>query len=100
MCKWGDTVIMEVTIPAYLSSTGKEKKKLVDVDRCIAPIVKALNDAGITTDASCCGHNNRPGNISLADGRELIIAPDWETARKAETAFPDIWGNKIERDWP
>jgi hypothetical protein len=82
---------MELTVPAYLSSTGRAKKKLVNVDRCIASIVKALNDAGITTVASCCGHGKRPGNIMLADGRELVICPDYETARKVDDAFPPIF---------
>ena len=43
------------------------------VDRCIADIVKALNNADIKTVASCCGHNKILGSICLADGRELII---------------------------
>lgn len=32
--------------------------KIFRVDACIAPIVKALNDGGIKTLASCCGHHN------------------------------------------
>jgi hypothetical protein len=55
-----------------------------DIDKCIAPIVQALNDAEIGTVASCCGHNKGFGNIALKDGRELIICPDFETARKLE----------------
>jgi hypothetical protein len=50
--------------------------------------VKALNDAGIETIASCCGHGKRPGNIVLKDGRELIIAPDFEAGRMIDRAFP------------
>lgn len=47
-------------------------------DPCIASIVKALNDGGLRTVASCCGHNHSPPRISLADGRELrILTPDW-----------------------
>jgi hypothetical protein len=84
MCEWGDTVKMEVTIPAHLSHSGREYRKVVDIDRCIAPLVKALNDGGITTVASCCGHGKVLGNIALADGRELFICPDYETARKIE----------------
>ena len=44
-----------------------------NVDACIAPLVKSLNDAGIETLASCCGHGKIDGNIALKDGRELII---------------------------
>lgn len=64
------------------------------VDPCIAPLVQALNDAGIATVASCCGHGHRPGNIALADGRELIVAADYETARAVDAAFPDIHGRQ------
>lgn len=96
MCEWGTDVVLEVTIPAELSHTGEQRQKLVGVDACIAPIVKALNDAGVTTIASCCGHGHRPGNIALADGRELIIAPDFETGRRIDAIFPtNIAGEKV-----
>ena len=42
-------------------------------DPCIADIIRALNDGGVTTIASCCGHGQRAGRISLTDGRELIL---------------------------
>lgn len=51
----------------------KDGKPSVWCDPCIASIVKALNDAGIKTVASCCGHGKRPGNIALRNGLELII---------------------------
>jgi hypothetical protein len=41
--------------------------KIVDVDECIAPLVKALNDGGYRTLASCCGHGKQPGTIPLVD---------------------------------
>lgn len=90
MCKWGDEVLMEVTIPARLSYTGKERQKVVGIDRCIAPIVRALNDAGMTTIASCCGHGKQPGSIALEDGREIRIMPDFESARMVDKMFPPI----------
>jgi len=62
------------------------------VDKDVESLVQALNKAGIRTVASCSGHGKRPGNIALADGRELIIAPDWETAREIEKDFPSING--------
>ena len=67
----------------------------VGIDRCIASIVSALNHNGIRTVASCCGHGKRPGNIALADGRELIVAPDFETGRAIDAAFPPV--NEILR---
>lgn len=63
----------------------------------IAPLVEALIAAGINTVASCSGHGHRPGVISLADGRELVIARDFAEARKIDSMFPvdingDAWG--------
>ena len=77
--------------------TGK-KRDGVWCDPCIAPLVAALNDAGIATIASCCGHGHRPGVIALADGRELVIAPDFDTARRIDALFPvDINGEVMAR---
>lgn len=83
MCKWGTTR----TITIY--SGGHSKK--IEVDACIIQLVQALNDAGIETVASCCGHGNSPGSIVLRDGRELIVT-SFETARWLDKFFPDIWG--------
>jgi hypothetical protein len=89
MCKWGTTEIVEVIIPAHLSSTGSDKPKRVDVDSCIASLVRSLNESGFTTLASCCGHGRRPGNIALIDGRELVIAKDFAEARSIDAIFPN-----------
>ena len=61
------------------------------VDACIAPLVQALNDGGFQTVASCCGHGKRPGNIALEDGRELLILPNYEEARKLEHETTHIY---------
>lgn len=58
----------------------------------IADLVSALNKAGIRTVASCSGHGHRPGNIVLADGRELVIVRDFDEARKIGAMFPGING--------
>lgn len=60
----------------------------IGVDASIAPIVDALNKAGAPTIASCSGHGHRPGNIALRDGRELIIARNYEEARLIDRLFP------------
>lgn len=73
MCKWGDTVNLKVPIPANCSHTGKFHWATKSVDECIAPIVKALNDAGIHTGGSCCGHGKADGNISFHNGTLLIV---------------------------
>lgn len=46
-------------------------------DPCIAPLVAALNAADTPTIASCCGHDHRPGSITLADGRQLLIMDEY-----------------------
>ena len=78
MCNWGQTIAI---------SLGD---KLIDVDSCIAPLVKALNGAGLETVASCCGHGKQPGTIALTDGREIRIMPDYESARQVDKLFPPI----------
>lgn len=75
---------------ALLTIGGRDR----EIDFCIYPLVRALNEAGIETVASCCGHGVRPGNIALADGRELIIAQDFKTGRAIDRAFPSITHNQ------
>lgn len=91
MCKWGTDVVIEVTIPAELSYTGKERKKRVGIDACIAPIIKALNEAGIRTDYSCCGHGKKDGVILLNDGRVLIINSAEVERQGGFKDFIDSW---------
>ena len=73
MCKWGTTLPVTVTLPAHLSSTGRKKVCIKQIDACIAPIVEALNAGGIQTYSSCCGHGKGDGSIALSDGRELVV---------------------------
>ena len=57
-----------------------KSRSKVPVDKCIAPIVQALNSAGIQTLGSCCGHGVI-GYIALdtcysnAMGHYLFITP-------------------------
>ncbi|MCE5270784.1 hypothetical protein LLH00_05820 [bacterium] len=67
MCKQGEVVVVML---AHTTSRGTTH---VEVDACIAPLVRALNEGNIQTVASCCGHGRIPGNIALEDGRELMI---------------------------
>ena len=46
---------------------------IVWCDPCLVGIVAALNAGGLRTVASCCGHGQRDGVISLQDGRELYL---------------------------
>lgn len=66
-------VSVYVKIPADLSCTEQEKWRFAQIDACVAPIVAALQAAGIDMRGSCCGHGERPGEIVLQDGRKLQI---------------------------
>ena len=73
MCDWGETIPLWVLIPAELSYTHQDKWAQKPVDKCLASIVRALNNAGIYTSSCCCGHGKIDGSILLQDGREIII---------------------------
>lgn len=60
------------------------------VDPCIGRLVRAINNAGIQTVASCCGHGARPASIALEDGREILIMRDYEEARSLDHLWPPI----------
>lgn len=90
MCERDNTEIIEITIVAKHSKTGMDRRGTVGVDKCIVPLVKALNEAGLTTVASCCGHGKRYGNIALADGREILIMPDFDSARRIDKLFSQM----------
>ncbi|KKN03223.1 hypothetical protein LCGC14_1109770 [marine sediment metagenome] len=73
MCEWGTDEPVEVFISADVSHTGADRFDIKPIDACIAPIVRALTNAGILTGGSCCGHGKADGWIYLEDGRELVI---------------------------
>ena len=60
-------------IPSDLSSSSNSYWRYTKIDKCIAPIVKAIQGGGIDMRGSCCGHGKRVGEISLQDGRIIII---------------------------
>lgn len=101
MCKWGTEVITRVLVPADLSHSGEPYWKEVGVDACIAPIVAALQGAGIHMRGSCCGHGRGDGRIDLIDGRYLIVvsqpckhlmnaSKSTQTVNEAETGKPPM----------
>lgn len=73
MCEHGNHVLVRVRIPADLACEGRAKWKRMQIDSCIAPIVAALQRAGIHMRGSCCGHGKGDGSIELQDGRCLIV---------------------------
>lgn len=89
MCKWGDTVDLE------LPCGGSLVMKRIAIDRCISSIVCALNDAGMRTVSSCCGHGRIPASIILEDDSWIVVMD-----RKTASAFFEeykttIHGEKI-----
>ncbi|MCU7934160.1 MAG: hypothetical protein KZQ99_04675 [Candidatus Thiodiazotropha sp. (ex Dulcina madagascariensis)] len=68
MCDWG----IQAT-QVKLAKPKADGRTHAPVDPCIADIVQALNDAGLHTMASCCGHGKVNGRISLEDGRDLVL---------------------------
>jgi len=73
MCKWGNYEYVKLKIPADLSCKGIIVWKWVKIDKCIAPIVRALQEGNIDMRGSCCGHGKSFGEIQLQDGRILLI---------------------------
>lgn len=57
-------------------------------DPCLVPIVKALNDGGVPTIASCCGHGQALGSVALVDGRVIAIYEDLDSFVAASSARP------------
>ena len=77
MCKYGtDRFVDQALFPGadYI-----DKSKKVHLDECIADLVLALNEGGVHTIASCCGHGHPPGEILLKDGRTLLIIEPGQT---------------------
>jgi hypothetical protein len=73
LCRWGTTENIRVKLIAPLSHTGRARWAVKPIDKCIAPLVRALQREGIETTSSCCGHGKGPGEILFADGRRLMI---------------------------
>lgn len=77
----------EAAMVTVIEGTGERHgRDGVWCDPCLVPLIKALNDGGLRTVASCCGHGRMVGNVALADGRVLLIAPDAASVRWPETA--------------
>ena len=50
------------------------KRTKIKVDTCIAGLVQYLNDVGVETLGSCCGHGNGPASLLVDyEGRSIDI---------------------------
>ncbi|WP_404474809.1 hypothetical protein [Microbacterium aerolatum] len=67
-------------------------KPTIWCDPCIAPMVSALNSAGVTTIASCCGHGKNDPSIALEDGRWLVVT------NEPPVAYEHRWKQGIQPD--
>lgn len=76
MCKHGKTVEMELPV------VGEIRHGIADIDLCIAPIIKALNNGGVITKGCCCGHGEIMGYIHLTNGKYLGVFPNRKTLMK------------------
>ena len=75
MCEKLNTVDCLVPISHDLAYDGRFRWDTIAIDSCLAPMVNALNRAGIFTASCCCGHGEVAGHIWLHDGRILVILP-------------------------
>lgn len=73
MCQDRYSTVVRVKISADLSHTGADRWASKPIDRCIAPLVDALQRGGIDMRGSCCGHGKADGWIDLQDGRTLVV---------------------------
>jgi hypothetical protein len=85
MCQWDITETIIIN------------NKSIGVDKCIVPLVKALNESGLTTIASCCGHGKQPTSVILENDRRLVIYETFEDADIASQLFPPI--NPRPNEW-
>ena len=75
MCKWGKTKKVWVI---------KENHK-VEVDKCMAPLIKVLNKYGIETLASDCGHGKSEKSSVIFSSKNIRLRLG---ASKAHLEFP------------
>lgn len=60
-----ETIELRVPISAEMSRTGEPRWAVKPIDTCVAPAVALLNEAGIYTSGSCCGHGRTAPEIRL-----------------------------------
>lgn len=89
MCKWHGGNY-EGNLRVELAHPRKDGIDYCHVDACIQPLVQAINDAGIQTINSCCGHGQIPTTVALNDGRYVIVAKDFAEFKQIMGQFPAL----------
>ena len=77
MCKWGTDRNVNLCVPTPIK-----------VDACIAPLVQMLNDYGVQTIASCCGHGKTEESRILLSAKSLKLLPLDDGSFRAHLVFP------------
>ena len=76
MCEYG------CSLPVRLNERSFRGGKTAMVDKCIAPVIQRMQDAGLRTSSCCCGHGT---------GASLII---WEEDAKAAVVILKAAGHE------
>lgn len=93
MCNDHSGVLVEIPGASSRGHLGKAR----GIDACIAPLVEALNKAGMPTVASCCGHGRRAGNVVLEDGREILIARNYDEGRLIDGVLAESFRKAVAK---
>lgn len=83
MCKWGTDRIVRLCRP-----TPVQRSMVTKVDACIAPLVQLLNDYGVETIASCCGHGKVDESSIIIDAKHISLRPLDNGSYRAHLVFP------------
>lgn len=79
MCKWGTNKEVKLYEPqATFFPKGIPKlseKRQVQVDACIASLIQMLNDYGVKTLASCCGHGKTSFSYIRISAQNIDLIP-------------------------
>jgi len=59
MCKWGNDKLALVPSRPCIDGAEGFVWRFTKIDSCIASLVQRLNEEGVYTLASCCGHGKR-----------------------------------------
>lgn len=86
MCQWGTDAIVTLAHPMEVSGRTE-----ITVDACLAPLVQALNDAGVHTLGCCCGHGHAAGSILYEQNgtvHEISVSQTEQPAAPSATPPP------------
>ncbi len=94
MCDKGETVLIDPSKLPGIDYTNKKEK--VPIDQCISDLVLFLNNKGIHTYGSCCGHGEKEGWIQFRDDHDcddvFELMKGWEEDHQY---YKDRWHIQI-----